>query len=82
MITDNDTIYNGGIVVIPAHLAKGLEFDGVLIYNCSSDNYLYDSFNAKVLYVSVTRALHEAHIYYREKPSILLDGYIDNYTNN
>lgn len=72
LITDKDTIYGGGIVVIPSYIAKGLEFDAVIIYDCSYDNYIKDDIHTKLLYVSVTRALHKLFIYYVDKPSELL----------
>ncbi|WMM26346.1 RNA polymerase recycling motor HelD [Tissierella sp. MB52-C2] len=73
LITDKDTSYGGGIVVIPTYLSKGLEFDAVIIYNCSADNYIDDELHIKLLYVSITRPLHKLFIYYKDKPSVLLD---------
>jgi DNA helicase-2/ATP-dependent DNA helicase PcrA len=73
LITDKDTSYGGGIVVIPTYLSKGLEFDAVIIYNCSDDNYIDDELHIKLLYVSITRPLHKLFIYYKDKPSVLLD---------
>lgn len=52
-----------GTVVIPAYLAKGLEFDGVLIYNAGSDVY-YREAERNILYVACTRALHRLLLYY------------------
>ncbi|MDU5081495.1 MAG: ATP-binding domain-containing protein [Bacillota bacterium] len=73
LITDKDTSYGGGVVVIPTYLSKGLEFDAVIIFNCSNDNYIDDELHIKLLYVSITRPLHKLFIYYKDKPSILLD---------
>lgn len=73
LITDKDTSYGGGIVVIPTYLSKGLEFDAVIVFNCSSDNYIADELHIKLLYVSITRPLHKLFIYYKDKPSVLLD---------
>ena len=53
------------ICTISNQLAKGLEFDAVIINNASSDNYKKDStLDMKLLYVAITRALHELDITY------------------
>lgn len=49
-----DMIYKGGKIIIPSYLAKGLEFDGIIIVNNES-NY---KDNDKLSYVMATRALH------------------------
>ncbi|MTI47492.1 MAG: DNA helicase [Firmicutes bacterium] len=72
LITDKDTVYDGGIVVIPAYMAKGLEFDAVLVYDCSKDKYSEDELNIKLLYVALTRPLHKLYIYYINEPSSLI----------
>ena len=48
-------------VIIPAHLAKGLEFDSVIVYNDPLSKYKRDEKN--LLYVACTRAQHELYIY-------------------
>ncbi len=65
LITDNNVEYNGGICVITSYLAKGLEFDGVIISDASSNVYLEDrKIDLKLLYVAMTRALHELTLCY------------------
>ncbi len=67
-ITDLDIIYQGGICVITSYLAKGLEFDGVIISNASEDVYnSLKSFDMKLLYVAMTRPLHELNILYNNE---------------
>ncbi|SCG82596.1 DNA helicase II / ATP-dependent DNA helicase PcrA [Proteiniborus sp. DW1] len=73
LITDKDISYSGGIVVISAYLSKGLEFDVVIVFNCSDDNYILDELHVKLFYVSITRPLHKLFIYHKGKPSELLD---------
>lgn len=51
--------FKKGIMVLPVEYTKGLEFDTVLIYNPSGNNYPEDDGHAKLLYVAATRALHE-----------------------
>ncbi|MCY6483840.1 AAA family ATPase [Clostridium aestuarii] len=56
------------ILVTPSYLAKGLEFDVVLIYNVSKENYKSD-FDKRLLYVACTRALHQLVLYYTGEKS-------------
>jgi len=48
-------------VILPAYLAKGLEFDAVMIYQ-DKENY-FTKEEKKLYYVAVTRAQHELCIY-------------------
>ncbi|QHQ62782.1 AAA family ATPase [Anaerocolumna sedimenticola] len=54
--------FKKGVMVLPVEYTKGLEFDTVLIYNPTSNNYPEDDGHAKLLYVAATRALHELTI--------------------
>lgn len=53
--------FHKDIVIIPAYLAKGLEFDSVIIYNDRNNSYRKNERN--LLYVACTRAQHELYIY-------------------
>ena len=65
-ITDSDTQYNGGICTIASYLAKGLEFDGVIVANASEEEYNSSKdIDMKLLYVSMTRPLHELNVMYK-----------------
>lgn len=74
-ITLNDTEYNGGICIITSYLAKGLEFDGVIISNSGEEEYDSNKMiDMKLLYVAMTRPLHELTILYKNditKPLLL-----------
>lgn len=48
-------------VILPAYLAKGLEFDSVIVYQ-NKENY-FNQNEQKLYYVAVTRAQHELIIY-------------------
>ncbi|MFD2611904.1 RNA polymerase recycling motor HelD [Paenibacillus gansuensis] len=50
-----------GTVVIPAYLAKGVEFDGVLIYDASAEEYGIESLR-KLFYTACTRAMHRLEL--------------------
>ena len=49
------------LIVVPAYLAKGLEFDSVILYNDRKNSYKKNERN--LLYVACTRAQHELYIY-------------------
>ncbi len=50
------------VTVLPIRLTKGLEFDVVLLWNPDTEHSLEHQSSAKLLYVAVTRALHELYI--------------------
>lgn len=57
--------YNGGVCILTSYLSKGLEFDVVIV--ADSDEEKYNSNNIldmKLLYVSMTRALHKLELIY------------------
>lgn len=69
-ITDSNTEYEGGICTIPSYLAKGLEFDSVIIADASESKYNSNkSIDMKLLYVSMTRPLHELKVLYSDEIS-------------
>jgi len=62
-----------GALVIPSYMAKGLEFDVVIVYDVNMKNYYYWSdFDKKLLYIACTRALHRLVIYYNGDKSPLI----------
>ena len=60
-----------GALVIPSYMAKGLEFDVVIVYDVNKENYSSD-FDKKLLYIACTRALHRLVIYYKGDKSPLI----------
>ena len=64
-IVDSENKYDGGICVITSYLAKGLEFDGVIITDASEEKYSSEkAIDMKLLYVAMTRPLHELKVLY------------------
>ncbi|QDX94424.1 helicase [Brevibacillus laterosporus] len=62
-LVEQDTAsFDPGLLVVPASLSKGVEFDAVIIYNASTKQYGKES-DRKLLYTACTRAMHELHIY-------------------
>ena len=61
--------YEKGINVIPSYLAKGIEFDAVILYDCS--RYQKES-ERKLFYTVCTRAMHILHLFATEEYSPLM----------
>lgn len=51
-----------GTLIIPSYMSKGLEFDVVLVYGVSKENYS-NEFDRRLLYIACTRALHRLRLY-------------------
>lgn len=60
--------FEKGVHIIPAYLAKGVEFDAVLIFDGSNDKYTRES-ERKLFYTACTRAMHLLHVYSAGEPS-------------
>ena len=71
-ITENNDQYNGGLCIMPSYLSKGLEFDAVIIYNANAQNYSSTNIDMKLLYVAITRAMHDLVINYDGELSLPL----------
>jgi DNA helicase-2/ATP-dependent DNA helicase PcrA len=66
-LVEKETVtFEKGIIVIPSYLAKGVEFDAVLISNASQDCYGQES-ERKLFYTACTRAMHELHLFYTDE---------------
>jgi len=68
LVIDEDDAFQQGIVVIPSYLAKGLEFDGVLVVNTDAINYSRAE-ERHILYTICTRTLHHLSLFYLGTPS-------------
>ena len=76
LITGNEEEYNGGVVIVPSYLSKGLEFDVVIIANTNKESYKTEELDVKLLYVGMTRALHKLYIYSLGEKSEIFEGMI------
>ncbi|HEY1215657.1 MAG TPA: RNA polymerase recycling motor HelD [Bryobacteraceae bacterium] len=68
LITKHSPAFEQGVLVIPSYLAKGVEFDAVLIYDGSRHQYGRES-ERKLFYTACTRAMHWLHIFSLGEPS-------------
>ncbi|KPU45205.1 helicase IV [Oxobacter pfennigii] len=73
VLIDDDEEFLNDVIVIPAYLAKGLEFDVVIIFNAGEGNYNSEE-ERLLLYTALTRALHVLCVYYSGEPTMLLQG--------
>lgn len=63
LVTNEDDQFHRGIVIMPSYLAKGLEFDAVLVVNADEANYSQTE-ERHILYTICTRALHRLALFY------------------
>jgi DNA helicase-2/ATP-dependent DNA helicase PcrA len=61
------------ILVLPGYLAKGMDFDVVLVVGADDRTYTNALLDAKLLYVAVTRALHRLYVLWTGGRSPLLE---------
>ena len=67
-ISNKDNEYTGGVFVLTAESAKGLEFDCTIVNDASSNVYnANNDVDMHLLYVASTRALHEQVIMYNKQ---------------
>ena len=70
LIIDDNSHYSKGISIIPSYIAKGLEFDSVIVPDCDK-TYSKDS-ERNLLYTVCTRALHSLYLLSSSEKSRLL----------
>ena len=61
------------IVVLPGYLAKGMDFDVVVVVGVDDRTYPDAPLDARLLYVAVTRALHRLYVLWTGQRSPLLE---------
>ena len=60
-IDNNSKKFNRDLVVVPVYMAKGLEFDSVVIYTDKDNKYTAEE--KYLYYVAITRAQHKLMVY-------------------
>ncbi|NQX43907.1 UvrD-helicase domain-containing protein [Paenibacillus tritici] len=71
LVTKETPNFQKGTLVLPAYLAKGVEFDAVIIYDGSAERYGREH-ERKLFYTACTRAMHLLHIYSLGQPNPFL----------
>lgn len=71
LLDEDSGINQQQLLVVPSHLAKGLEFDAVIF--AAFDAPYYDNpIDRKLLYVALTRAMHELYLIGPSKEAFLM----------
>ena len=71
LLEESDRTLPAGIAILPIYLAKGLEFDSVIVNNVSADEYP-DTNEQGILYTICSRAMHELVMISIGQPSPLI----------
>lgn len=71
ILNESSAIDQEAILVVPSHLSKGLEFDAVIIV-ANQQAFENNDLERKLLYVAITRAMHELHFVGLNKKYFLL----------
>jgi DNA helicase II / ATP-dependent DNA helicase PcrA len=71
LLTAESTAFRRGAMVTTAYLAKGLEFDAVIIPFASARNYATE-IDRSLLYIACTRAMHNLTLTYSKQKSAFL----------
>ncbi|WP_430788522.1 RNA polymerase recycling motor HelD [Virgibacillus flavescens] len=74
IIQINEETYNfeKGLVILPVYLAKGIEFDAVIIPDASNQRYDQESDRA-LFYTACTRAMHDLYMISLESPCTFIE---------
>ncbi len=71
-LSNRSSVFVKGIIITSAHMAKGLEFDEVIVPQTDSKNY-HSAIDRSMLYVAVTRAMHKLSLTYCGIPSLFIE---------
>ena len=72
LITPESEVFAGGVSVASVRMAKGLEFDEVIIPGATDEGYRSDT-DRSLLYIAATRAMHKLSLTCAGEPSPLID---------
>lgn len=73
LMTQETYTFQKGILIMPAYLAKGIEFDAVILYNVSNTVYSRET-ERNLFYTACTRAMHDLHLFSIGEKSRFFDG--------
>jgi DNA helicase-2/ATP-dependent DNA helicase PcrA len=76
LLTPESTSFKEGVIITTAHLAKGLEFDEVIVPFASARNYATDV-DRGMLYIACTRAMHKLTLTFtKERTPFITDAVV------
>jgi DNA helicase-2/ATP-dependent DNA helicase PcrA len=73
LLTEESTSFREGVVITTVPLAKGLEFDEVVVPYASAEHYQTDT-DRSMLYIACTRAMHRLTVTFTKERSPYLTG--------
>ena len=73
LLSEESTFFKEGVLITTAPMAKGLEFDEVIVPYVSDQNYRNDM-DKSMLYIACTRAMHQLMVTYHGLSSPFLEG--------
>ena len=79
LLDDRSTEFSDGVMIATAYLAKGLEFDEVIVPFCSDKEYSTE-IDRHMLYVGCTRAMHKLTLTHTGQPSLFLTAAAPGFT--
>lgn len=71
LISQDSSRFTNGVSITSIRMAKGLEFDEVIIPDADNRNYDSD-YDRNLLYIACTRAMHKLTLFYTGSPSPFL----------
>ncbi|CAM3445783.1 RNA polymerase recycling motor HelD [Marinicrinis lubricantis] len=71
LIDENTAKLPAGVLLMPAYMAKGIEFDSVFVYGATKR--FFGPEEGKLLYTICTRAMHELRLYAADEVTALME---------
>ena len=71
LLSVESTAFKSGVIITTTHLAKGLEFDEVVVPFISEDHYR-NEVDRRMLYIACTRAMHRLTLTFTGKQTALI----------
>lgn len=71
LLSQDSTRFTNGVSITSIRMAKGLEFDEVIVPDADNVNYVSD-YDRNLLYIACTRAMHKLTLFYTGSPSPFL----------
>ena len=78
LIDDSKDEYSNSICLLSAFSSKGMEFDAVIVYDTSENNYSNET-DLNLLYIALSRALHKVECITSKKLNKKLDEYFKHF---
>lgn len=71
LVNEETYTFEKGVLVLPIYLAKGIEFDAVIIPDASSAHYCSES-EKSLFYTACTRAMHALIMISKDEPNLFI----------